>query len=346
MKKVILGNSGTAVSTMCLGTMYFGSRVEEQRAFAIMDAYYEHGGRFLDTANNYVFWLDGFTGDESELLVGKWMRARKNRHEVFLATKCGVRPAGKNPDGSPVFEGLSKKAIENAINGSLQRLGVDGVDLYYIHVDWRWEPLEETLEALNGIVKAGKVRHIACSNMATWRVVKAKEISRREGWPEFVGIQNWFSYLRPRYGADMWVQKFVDDELLDYCQTEQDLTILPYTSTLGGLYAWDSIYDKNHPALNNRFFSEDNERRLSAIQEIAKARNVTPFRVMFAWMLSRKLSIVPILGVSKVSQLEDNLGALDLTLTDAEIERLDQAAFNGKTYKEPEEINLLESSIS
>ena len=182
-------------------------------------------------------------------------------------------------------------------------------------------------------------------DMATWRVVKAKEISRREGWPEFIGIQNWFSYLRPRYGADMWVQKFVDDELLDYCQTEQDLTILPYTSTLGGLYAWDSIYDRNHPALNNRFFSEDNERRLSAIQGIAKARNVTPFRVMFAWMLSRKLSIIPILGVSKVSQLEDNLGALDLALTDAEIERLDQAAFNGKTYKEPEEIKLIESSI-
>jgi len=341
MKKVMLGNSGTAVSAMCLGTMYFGSRVNEQTEFAIMDAYYERGGRFLDTANNYVFWLDGFTGDESELTVGKWIKERNYRSDLFIATKCGVRPTGKRPDGSFAFEGLSKQAIETAIDGSLKRLGVESIDLYYIHADWRQEPLEETLGALNGLVHAGKVKHIACSNMSTWRMVKAKEISRREGWAEFVGIQNWFSYLQPRYGADMWVQTFVDEELLDYCQTEQDLTILPYTSTLGGLYAWDSIYDKNHPALNNRFFSEDNERRLAVIQEIAAARNVTPFRVMFAWMLSRKTSIVPILGVSKISQLEDNLGALDLTLTDAEIERLDHAAFNGKTYKTPDEIKLI-----
>jgi aryl-alcohol dehydrogenase-like predicted oxidoreductase len=340
MKQVSLGNSGTAVSAMCLGAMYFGSRVEEQKAFALMDAYYEQGGRFLDTSNNYVFWVNGFTGDESETTVGKWLQTRHNRDDIFLATKCGVRPTGKDSNGNFIFEGLSKSAIENAIVGSLKRLGVDTIDLYYIHVDWRRERLEETLETLNNLVKSGTVKHIACSNMSAWRLLKAKEISRREGWAEFIGIQNWFSYLQPRHNADLWVQKFVDDELLDYCQTEGDVTLLPYTSTLGGLYAWDSIYDKNHPALNNRFFSEDNERRLRVIKEIAKTREVTPFRVMFAWMLSRKVSMVPILGVSQMAQLEDNLGALDLTLTDTEIERLDKAAFNGKTYKEPNEVKL------
>jgi aryl-alcohol dehydrogenase-like predicted oxidoreductase len=340
MKQVSLGNSGTEVSAMCLGTMYFGSRVEEQRAFALMDAYFEHGGRFLDTSNNYVFWVDGFTGDESETTVGKWLRTRSNRDDIFLATKCGVRPTGKDSQGNFIFEGLSKAAIENAVVGSLKRLGVDAIDLYYIHVDWRRETLEETLQTLNTLVTSGMVKHIACSNMSTWRLVKAKDISRREGWAEFVGIQNWFSYLQPRHHADLWVQKFVDDELFDYCQTEKDVTILPYTSTLGGLYAWDSIYDKNHPALNNRFFSEDNERRLHVIKDIAKVRGVTPFRVMFAWMLSRKVSMVPILGVSQLSQLEDNLGALDLILTDAEIARLDEAAFNGKPYKELGEVKL------
>lgn len=269
------------------------------------------------------------------------MKERNNKQNIFLATKCGVRPTGKNPDGSPIFEGLSKKAIETALEGSLKRLGLDCISLYYIHVDWRLESLEETLEALNGLVKAGKVKHIACSNMSTWRIVKSKEISRREGWAEFVGIQNWLSYLRPRHNADLWVHKFVDDELIDYCQTEQDLTILPYTSTLGGLYAWDSIYDKNHPALNDRFFSEDNERRLDVIKQIAQARGISPFRLMFAWMLSQPVSIIPILGVSKISQLEDNLGALDVRLTDAELERLAHAAFNGKTYKAPEEVKLI-----
>jgi len=111
MKKVVLGNSGTAVSAMCLGTMHFGSRLEEKGSFEIMDAYYEHGGRFLDTANNYVFWLDGCTGDESELTVGKWIRERNNRDKIFLATKCGVRPAGKNPDGSFAFKVLAARLL-------------------------------------------------------------------------------------------------------------------------------------------------------------------------------------------------------------------------------------------
>ena len=114
MKQVVLGNSGSTVSAMRLGTMYFGSRVEEKTAFAIMDAYYERGGRFLDTANNYVFWLDGFNGDESELTVGKWIKERKNKEDIFLATKCGVRPTGKHPDGSFLFEGLSKNAVETS----------------------------------------------------------------------------------------------------------------------------------------------------------------------------------------------------------------------------------------
>jgi aryl-alcohol dehydrogenase-like predicted oxidoreductase len=341
MRKVMLGNTGTAVSAMCLGTMYFGSRIDEERSFAIMDAYCDQGGRFLDTSNNYVFWLPGFTGDESELTVGKWLRTRGRRDETFLATKCGVRPLGRDSSGEFVFEGLSREAIGKAIDGSLKRLGTEYVDLYYIHADWRREPLEETLEALNRLTESGKVRHIACSNMDTWRMVKAKEISRREGFAEFSGIQNWFSYLTPRPDADMWVQKFADEELLDYCGTEKDLTLLPYTSTLGGLYAWDSLYERNHPALNNRFFSEDNERRLADLKEVSRNRNASPFRVLFSWMLSRGISIVPILGVSRVSQLLDNLGALDLVLTDGERDRLDHAAFNGRDYDNPEEIRLI-----
>jgi aryl-alcohol dehydrogenase-like predicted oxidoreductase len=340
MQKVLLGNSGTAVSAMCLGTMYFGSRIDEKASFAILDAYYERGGRFIDTSNNYVFWINGFTGNESEMAVGKWLKERNNRNEIFLASKCGARPTAKSHDGSFVFEGLSKNAITSSIDASLKRLQVDCIDLYYIHVDWRNEPLEETLEALNGLVKAGKVKQIACSNMLTWRIVKAKELSHWNSWAEFVAVQNWFSYLRPRYNADLWVQKFVDNELLDYCETEKNLTILAYTSTLVGLYNWDSIYDRNHPALNTRFFSEDNERRLLAIKQVANKLGVTPFQAMFAWMLTRKAAIIPILGVSKVNQLKDNLGALNLTLANEDIDLLDNAAFNGKKYKNPQEIKL------
>ena len=336
MEKVCLGNSGIEVSRLCLGTMYFGSRVQERDAFALMDQYREAGGSFLDTSNNYCFWLNGFIGDESELTIGKWMKERRNRDDVFLATKCGVRPTGKD-----LFEGLSPRAVKAALEGSLKRLQTDYVDLYYIHADWREFPLEETLGALHALVEAGKVGNIACSNMTAWRLVQAKEISRRNGWPEFVGIQNWYSYLKPRDNADLWVQKFVNDDLLDYCETENDTTILAYTSTLGGLYSWDSIYEKNHPALNNRFFSEDNERRLSMIQRIANDHSVSPFQVVFAWMMKHKATIIPILGVRTQEQLADNLASLLLTLSEEESERMGTAAFNGKTYLNDEEFSLL-----
>ena len=337
METIALGKTGARVSRMCLGTMYFGSRVAEARAFGLMDRYYERGGRFFDTSDNYCFWLNRITGDESELCLGKWLKLRKNRGDVFLASKCGVRPIGPNGE----FEGLSGPAIRAAIEGSLKRLGVERLDLYYLHVDWRKEPLEETLETFASLVKEGKVGHIGCSNMSAWRMLKGKEISRRHGWPEFAAIQQWYSYLKPRDNADLWVQKFVDEELLDYCETEADIAILAYTSTLGGLYKWKSIYEYNHPALNNRFFSEDNERRFSVILDIAREKKVSPFQIVFAWMLRHRAAIIPVLGVSSVAQLDDNLASLDLVLSDEDFERMRNAAFNGRPYETAGEISLL-----
>jgi aryl-alcohol dehydrogenase-like predicted oxidoreductase len=336
MKKVQLGKTDVKVSPLCLGTMYFGSRISEMESFKLMDYYYEAGGRYLDTSNNYCFWIDGFNGDESELTVGKWMNLRKNRKDIFLATKCGVRPKA-NGD----FEGVSKEAILSAVEKSLERLQTDYIDLYYIHADWRETPLEETLETLNQLVESGKVKYIACSNMSTWRFVKAKDISRRNNWAEFSGIQNWYSYLKPRENADLWVQKYVNDELLDYCETEKDTTIMAYTSTLGGMYKWETIYDNNHPALNNRFFSEDNERRFSVIKKIAEERNVSPFQIVFAWLLKHNSSIIPILGVSSTSQLQDNLESINIKLTDEEFERLNTAPFNKRVYLNEKEISLI-----
>ena len=181
MEKINLGNTNQQISKACLGTMYFGSRVDEKTSFEIMDYYYNAGGRNFDTSNNYCFWLDGFVGDESEKIVGSWIKKRNNRKEIFLATKCGVRPINANQKFEDLeFEGLSKDAIILALEGSLKRLQTSYIDLYYIHVDWRKEPLEETLEALNSLVVSGKVRHIACSNMSTWRMLKAKEICRKK----------------------------------------------------------------------------------------------------------------------------------------------------------------------
>lgn len=338
MNNTRLGGTDTFVSEMCLGTMYFGSRVSEDRSHEIMDRYVESGGSFLDTANNYCYWLGDFTGDESETILGHWMKDRGNRNGLFLATKCGVRPV---PGKEGEFEGLSRQAIRSAIDGSLSRLGTDWIDLYYMHVDWRKEPLEETLGALAELVDEGRVRHIGCSNMSAWRLAQAQSICRTNGWPVFSAIQQWYSYLRPRYHADMWVQRFVDDELLDYAVTEGDVTILAYTSTLGGLYKWNSLYERKHPAITDRFHSEDNERRFAAIKSISEERGVSPFQVVFAWIHKQEARIVPVLGVSSVRQLEDNLKSMEWQLSDEEFDRLEDAAFNRHPYETEEEYSLL-----
>jgi aryl-alcohol dehydrogenase-like predicted oxidoreductase len=330
MKTTNLGNSGQTVSQMALGTMYFGSKIEENTANTILETYMAAGGSFLDTANNYAFWLDGCTGNESESFLGRWMEQRDIRKDIFLATKVGVRPVGKDPSGNHIFEGLSGSAIREAVENSLSRLRTDYIDLYYIHVDWRSEPLEETLETLNSLVSSGKVRYLGCSNTATWRIVEAKNICRKNSWAEFQIAQNWFTYLRPREGADMWVHQFSGDELFDYCRTTGDLSMAAYSSTLSGLYKWNTIYDRQLEGLSDRFHSLDNEKRLAAVKEVAKTRQISPFQVVFAWMMQQDPPVIPIMGVSSIDQLQDNLKALDLTLTPADMQILADAT---RSYK-------------
>lgn len=333
MKKIKLGNTDILVSQMSLGGMYFGTKLTKEQSFEIMDAYYHAGGNSIDTSNNYCFWIKPYVGGESETVIGEWMKVRSNREKIILATKCGAKP--KNPHDPHTLntpEGLSREAIQKAIAGSLERLQTTYIDLYYIHVDWRQDPIEETMKTLHELVKSGKVRALGCSNMATWRMVQANEYAKRNGLTPFSAIQNWYSYLKPRDNADLWVQKFVSDELLDYCQSEQDVTIFPYSTTLSGAYSWDTIYDQNHPALEDRFLSEDNERRLQVIKKIANERNVSVYDILFSWMTSQEAHIVPILGVSKVSQLNTNLSGLSLTLSEDEKQRLSNASFNGKKF--------------
>lgn len=330
MRKVRLGNTNIEVSNMCLGTMYFGSKVDEATSFKLLDMYVEAGGSYLDTANNYAHWIKGCNGDESEIILGKWMKERNNRSDMFLATKCGARPfvPGQVDD----VEGNSREAIFSAIEDSLQRLQTDYIDLYYIHVDWRREPIEETMEALHELVVSGKVKYLGCSNIKTWRIAKANAYAKANGLTPFVAVQNWYSYLQPRANADMWVHEFADDELFDYCQTEKDVSLMAYSTTLSGAYNWDTIYDHNEPAIANRFFSEDNERRFKTIKDMATKKGTTVYQILLAWMMNHEPSVVPILGVSRESQLQGNLESLNLVLSDDEMNQLNKAGFNGKTY--------------
>jgi aryl-alcohol dehydrogenase-like predicted oxidoreductase len=176
MRTVPLGNTGVEVSAFCLGTMYLGSREDKATSYRLLDQYVEAGGSFLDTANTYARWMPGCAGGESETLLGAWMRERKNRSRLFVATKVGFAYPG-------VERGLRAHQIQTECEKSLQRLRTDTIDLCQAHVDDRNTPMEETLEAFDRLVRAGKVRFVGASNFAVWRLEEAHGSAGRTAGP-------------------------------------------------------------------------------------------------------------------------------------------------------------------
>ena len=251
MKTLPLGHSGIEVSALCLGILPFGTKVDEPTSFAILDAYFAAGGRFIDTANNYSMWHPGGVGIESETTLGKWMRTRKNRSQLVIATKVGANRADIGPS-------LSASTIMAEFDGSLRRLGADHVDLYYAHLDIRKDPLEETLVAFDQLVKAGKVRALGCSNYLSWRIEQARQFSRSHGWAEYCCVQQRFTYLRPQPGASFGRQRSGNDDLLDYCQANPDFRMLAYSPLLAGAYT------RSDKPLPKQYAGTDSERRLAA----------------------------------------------------------------------------------
>lgn len=184
-----------------LGTIAFGTAVGERDTFAILDRFAEAGGTMLDTADNYPFWVEGCTGDESELVIGAWLAARGNRDRIFLSTKVGARPTVPGDMTLDSMEGLSAAVIGKAVEGSLHRLRTDYIDVYWSHVEDRAVPLEETLGAFNELAEAGKIRNAGASNMRTWRLERARNVAAANGWLPYTYLQLRHTYLRPRPGV-------------------------------------------------------------------------------------------------------------------------------------------------
>lgn len=304
-----LGSTGVDVSALCLGAMYFGSRNDEAASYRMLDQYLDAGGTFIDTANIYAHWVPGNKGGESERLLGKWMAERKNRAELFIATKVGFGYPG-------VEQGLRAAQIEAEVEKSLKRLGIETIDLYYAHNDDRGTPLEETLEAFYRLVKAGKVRYLGASNFVDWRLEKARWISRTHDWPEYVCIQQRYSYLRPKPGADFSPQVAANDELLAYCKSEK-VTLIAYSVLLSGAYTRE---ERHFP---EQYLGADTNARLKTLHEISQELEVTPNQVILAWMLQR--DIIPLIAASTTDQMVENLGALDIELSSNQMQRLSEA---------------------
>lgn len=308
MKTRQLGQTGVEVSALCLGAMYFGTRNDEQTSYQLLDQYAAAGGTFIDTANIYAHWIPDGQGGESEALLGRWMKERGNRSRLFLAGKVGFQYPG-------VDRGLKPEQIEAECNKSLKRLGVDTIDLYYAHVDDRNTPLEETLEAFNRLVQAGKVRFIGASNYLAWRLEKANWISRTNNWAKFCCIQQRYTYLRVKPGASTDPQVVANDDLLDYCRSE-GLTQLAYSVLLGGAYT------RSDRPLDAVYRGPDSDARIAALNAVAGETGATLNQVVLAWMMQSDPSVLPLIAAGTPAQLQENIDALQVTLSAGQMAQL------------------------
>ena len=312
MKTTELGTTGIQVSALCLGTMFFGTQSSRKISYQLLDAYLEAGGSFLDTANIYSVWVEGFQGGESETLLGEWMKERGNRSGLFLATKVGGPYEG-------VTRGLKAAQIESECEKSLRRLGVDTIDLYYAHADDRDTPVEETMAAFDRLVRAGKVRFTAGSNYRAWRLQEAVSVSESKGSSGYCCIQQRFSYLRPRAGADFGdFQIATNQDLLDICSSKS-ITMLAYSPLLKGCYSRE---DRPVP---EQYTGLDNEARLDALGKVAIQCGASAGQIVLAWMMQSTPAVIPVIGVSTMDQLRDNLGSLDVVLSREQLDLLNNA---------------------
>ena len=311
MKTVPLGNTGENVSTLCLGAMYFGTRQNQAESFQLLDQYFESGGTFIDSANIYAGWVDSFKGGESETILGSWMKERKNRSQIFIASKVGF-------GYQDVPTTLRADIIVQECNKSLKRLGVETINLYYAHNDDRETPLEETLEAFLRLFDAGKVRYIGASNYLAWRLEKARWLSLINEWPEYCCVQQRHSYIRRKHGTTFNPQVAANEDLFDYVKN-RGITLLAYSALLSGAYTRpDRNFDK-------QYLGSDTDNRLAALKAVATETGTTLNQVNLAWMLQSDPPVLPLIAASTREQMQENLDAIEVKLTPDQMLRLDSA---------------------
>ena len=311
MKKIQLSHTGVEVSCLCLGTLRFGTRNNYEQSAQLMDMYVEAGGNFIDTANCYDQWCSQGKGGESEVTIGRWLRERGLRDRLFIATKVGF-------GYTEVPDGLAASTIISECENSLRRLGTDRIDLFYAHKDDGNTPLEETLSAFNKLVQDGKIRFFGASNYLAWRLADADAIAAKNGWASFTCVEQRCTYLQPNPGADFGPQQIGDRNLMSYCDA-RGKTILPYTPLLRGAYVRE---DRPIPS---PYRGPHTDIRLAVLHEVARELGATANQVVLAWMMHRQPPLLPVFSARNPEQMQENLGALDITLSAEQMKRLDRA---------------------
>jgi aryl-alcohol dehydrogenase (NADP+) len=311
MEYARLGRTGLQVSTICLGCMSYGEpergnhdwSLGEDDARPFFRRALEAGINFFDTANVY-------SAGSSEEITGRALKDFAARDDVVIATKVH----GRMRDGAN-GAGLSRKVIMTEIDHSLRRLDTDYVDLYQIH---RWDrrtPIEETMEALHDVVKAGKARYIGASSMWAWQFAKAQHVAERNGWTRFVSMQDHYNLL----------QREEEREMFPLCE-DQGIGVIPWSPLARGRLTrdWDTTTARSQSdPFGNSLYSDDDRRIVDAVGKIAESRGVSRAQVALAWVLRRPAVTAPIVGATKPGHLEDAIAAVDLQLTDDEAAQLE-----------------------
>jgi aryl-alcohol dehydrogenase-like predicted oxidoreductase len=318
MEYKYLGRTGLKVSELCLGTMQFGWTADESLSIKILSAAFEAGINFIDTADVYSRWAEGNPGGVAETIIGKWIKQSNiPREQLVLATKVRGR-MGTDPNN----EGLSRLHILRAVDASLQRLGVEYIDLYQTHSYDDRTPIEETLCALDDLVHQGKVHYIGCSNYPAWRLTEAI-------WTSRMNFKARFDSLQPHYNLVHRAE--FERELADVCRT-YGLGVIPYSPLAAGF-----LSDKYHlgqvepvsarvGGVKRRYFNEKSWAIHAAAENLASQKGKSVSQIALAWLLSNPVITSPIIGPRSLEQLEDNLGAVGFRLTIEEMKVLDDAS--------------------
>src|SRR5437660_6350153 len=296
-----LGRSGLRVAALCLGGNTFGWTTDQKASEAVLDAYVEAGGNFIDTADVYSRWVPGHAGGESETVLGTWTRERRNRHAVVIATKV-MAPMGPDPNDT----GLSRQHIVEGVEASLRRLQADSIDLYQAHWDDRDTPLEETLRAFDDLVRQGKVRYLGASNYHAWRLARALGESERRGFVRYESLQ-------PKY--NLVFRDEYERELEPLC-LEQGVGVIPYSSLGSGFLSGKYRRDGPLPAtaraggVQKSYMTDRGFAILEAVEKVAAGAGATPAQVALSWIAPRPGITAPIASATSLAQLTELLGGL------------------------------------